>query len=69
MKSFFTSFLVIACLSLAITITKNQIVSPIIQANVEALSQSEIIVGTLCMECRNAARTSLGEVFLDHYPA
>lgn len=34
-------------------------------ANVEALTQDEIIVGPLCMECPNAACTSLGEVFLE----
>lgn len=38
-------------------------------ANVEALSQGEIIVGPLCMVNKNSACTSLGEVFLDHYPA
>lgn len=38
-------------------------------ANVEALSQREIIVGPLCMVNKNTACTSLGEVFLDHYPA
>lgn len=37
--------------------------------NVEALSQSEIVVGDLCMMCPNYACSSLGEVFLDHYPA
>ena len=39
------------------------------KANVEALSQPEIIVGSLCIECKNAACTSLDEVFIDFYPA
>ena len=34
-------------------------------ANVEALTQDEIIVGPLCMECPNAACSSLGEVYLE----
>ena len=37
--------------------------------NVEALSGGEIIVGPLCIECKNAACSSLGEVYLDNYPA
>ena len=39
-----------------------------IRKNIEALSDTEIIVGPLCMECRNAACTSLGKVYLDNYP-
>jgi hypothetical protein len=37
--------------------------------NVEALMESEIVVGPLCMECKNCACTTLGEVLLEHYPA
>ncbi len=38
-------------------------------ANVEALTEGEIIVGTLCMKWPNAACTSLGEVFEEHIRA
>lgn len=38
-------------------------------ANVEALSQSEIIVGPLCMEEPNRACTSLNEVIEGHIKA
>ena len=37
--------------------------------NLEALMDSEIIVGDLCMECPNAACVALGEVLLDHHHA
>ncbi len=43
--------------------------SDLFNANVEALTQDEIIVGNLCMQCPNYACSSLGEVFLEHYPA
>ena len=39
------------------------------EANVEALAEEEIIVGPLCMQCPDRACSSLGEVFLEHYPA
>lgn len=39
------------------------------KANLEALSQEEIIVGSLCMVAPNFACSSAGEVFIDHYPA
>ena len=42
---------------------------PIFEANVEALTQEEITVGNLCMSCPNYACTSLGVVYLEHYPA
>ena len=38
-------------------------------ANVEALTESEIIVGNLCMVCRNSACTSLGVVYEEHIKA
>ena len=38
-------------------------------ANVEALTDYEILVGNLCMKTSNYACSSLGEVYLDHYPA
>ena len=38
-------------------------------ANIEALSQSEIIVGNLCMVAPGYACTSLGVVYEDHYKA
>ena len=37
--------------------------------NLEALMDSEIIVGDLCMVCPGYACTALGEVLEDHYPA
>ena len=37
--------------------------------NVEALARYEIIVGDLCMVCPNYACYSLGEVYIEHYPA
>ena len=37
--------------------------------NLEALMDSEIIVGDLCMVWPGYACTTLGEVLLDHYPA
>lgn len=39
------------------------------ERNLDALTEEEIIVGPLCMECPNAACTSLGEVFKEYYPA
>ena len=48
---------------------KSGSIDDLFEANVEALSQGEIIVGSLCMVNKNTACTSLGEVFLDHYPA
>ena len=38
-------------------------------ANVEALAHDEIVVGPLCMECPNAACTSLGEVYVENIRA
>ena len=37
--------------------------------NLEALMDSEIIVGDLCMVCRNSACTTLGEVLENHHKA
>lgn len=38
-------------------------------ANIEALAEGEIIVGTLCMQAKDRACSSLGEVYPEHYPA
>ena len=43
--------------------------SDLFNTNVEALTRYEIIVGDLCVVCPNYACSSLGEVYLDHYPA
>ena len=37
--------------------------------NLEALMDSEIIVGDLCMVCPNSACTTLGEVLKGHHKA
>ena len=34
--------------------------------NLEALMDSEIIVGDLCMVCKDSACTTLGEVLFEH---
>ena len=39
------------------------------EANVEALTDEEIIVGPLCMVCPRSACSSLGEVYEDHIKA
>lgn len=44
-------------------------VGELFDANVEALTDYEILVGNLCMKTSNYACSSLGEVYLDHYPA
>ncbi len=44
---------------------ENNTMGELFDANVEALTQDEIIVGPLCMECPNAACSSLGEVYLE----
>lgn len=67
-------YVMIAVLIVAISVVLGMNVSNasndyLFEANVEALSQGEIIVGSLCMVNKNTACTSLGEVFLDHYPA
>lgn len=41
----------------------------IFKANIEALSDGEIIVGRLCMQWKGFECYSLGEKFEDHYPA
>lgn len=41
-------------------------VDELLNANVEALTEGEIIVGTLCMVYRNSACTSLGVVYKEH---
>ena len=46
-----------------------QKVDLLIYKNIEVLSDPEIIVGPLCMQCPNYACSSLGEVFEGHYPA
>ena len=43
--------------------------NPFLNANVEALSEYEIIVGPLCMVAKNSACTSLGVVYPEHYKA
>lgn len=58
-----------ALIATSIFIVQNNGSEYLFDANVEALSQREIIVGPLCMVNKNTACTSLGEVFLDHYPA
>lgn len=55
--------------ALVIGLRKNRICDDLFNRNVEALTDGEIIVGTLCMQCPNHACTSLGEVYLDNYPA
>lgn len=54
-----------ALIATSIFIVQNNGSEYLFDANVEALSQREI----LCMVNKNTACTSLGEVFLDHYPA
>lgn len=69
-KLFFSVFtiLMISVLVLYATFINDSSNSFLIEENIDALSQTEIIVGPLCMEAENYACTSLGEVFLDHYP-
>lgn len=44
-------------------------VNSLFDANVEVLTRYEILVGDLCMQCPGYACSSLGEVYLEHYPA
>ena len=69
-KLFFSAIttLIISSLVLYATLMNDSPDSFLIEENIDALSQTEIIVGPLCMEAENYACTSLGEVFLDHYP-
>ena len=38
----------------------------LMNANIDALSETEIIVGNLCMQCSDRLCYSLGEPFYDH---
>ncbi len=49
--------------------TDNDVMHQLINANIEALTQDEIIVGDLCILCPNTACTSLGKVYLEHVKA
>ena len=55
----------VACIFCTIKANEN----PFLNANVEALSEYEIIVGPLCMVAKNSACTSLGVVYEEHYKA
>ncbi len=60
--------LALSSVAALLTASKNQEKS-FFEQNVDALMDSEIIVGDLCMVWPNYACTTLGEVLLDHYPA
>lgn len=65
--------IVVLCFSciLAVLNNRSQDQSDLFQQNIDALSDEEIIVGGLCIECPNAACRSLpfGDVILEYYPA
>ncbi|MDD7134828.1 MAG: hypothetical protein PUH82_00450 [Bacteroidales bacterium] len=63
--------IVVLCFSciLAVLNNRSQDQSDLFQQNIDALSDEEITVGKLCMECPNAACVSLGVVILEHFPA
>ena len=65
--------IVVLCFSctLAVLNNRSQDQSELFRKNIEALTDEEIIVGGLCIECPNAACRSLpfGDVILEYYPA
>ena len=65
--------IVVLCFSctLAVLNKRSQDQSELFRKNIEALTDEEIIVGGLCIECPNAACRSLpfGDVILEYYPA
>lgn len=66
------SLAIVAVATAAITCvyeSVNNIFDEPFEANVEALAQTEILVGTLCMVAPGYACSSFGEVYEEHYPA
>lgn len=65
--------IVVLCFSctLAVLNNRSQDQSELFRKNIESLTDEEIIVGGLCIECPNAACRSLpfGDVILEYYPA
>jgi len=62
--------LVAAAVSVFVCVNnKKNAMDDFFNANVEALAESEIVVGNLCMVAKFYACGSLGEVYPDHYPA
>ncbi|MGN1220864.1 MAG: hypothetical protein ACI4TU_07990 [Candidatus Cryptobacteroides sp.] len=59
----------VTAISIVLGMTVRTASNELFEANVEALSNGEIIVGPLCMVNKNTACTTLGDTLLDHYPA
>lgn len=69
-KLFFGILATIAVLSCVTAILIKERASQeksLIDQNIEALTQTEITVGTLCYVCPNSACSSLGEVFEERH--
>lgn len=59
----------VTAISIVLGMTVRTASNELFEANVEALSNGKIIVGPLCMVNKNTACKTLGDTFLDHYPA